>query len=44
LIRMSEGTHHEFRAQPGPDFIYLGGPRIIKKMIGEQIKPGDPRG
>jgi anti-sigma factor ChrR (cupin superfamily) len=44
LMRMSQGTHHDFKAQPGPDFIYLGVAKNGFKMFGEHIKPGDPRG
>jgi anti-sigma factor ChrR (cupin superfamily) len=44
LVRMGGGTHHEFKAQPGPDFIYLGIAKNGFKMFGEHIKPGDPRG
>jgi len=44
LIRMPPGTHHDFKAQPGPDFIYLGVAKNGFMMFGEHIKPGDPRG
>jgi quercetin dioxygenase-like cupin family protein len=44
LIRMPPGTHHEFKAQPGPDFIYLGVAKNGIVIGGEHIKPGDPRG
>ena len=44
LMTMGEGTSHEFKAQPGPDFIYLGIAKNGFKMFGEHIKPGDPRG
>jgi anti-sigma factor ChrR (cupin superfamily) len=43
LIRMPPGTHHDFKAQPGPDFIYLGVAKNGIMMFGEHIKPGDPR-
>jgi quercetin dioxygenase-like cupin family protein len=43
-IRLPPGTHHEFTAQPGPDFIYLGVAHKGFIMGGEHIKPGDPRG
>jgi anti-sigma factor ChrR (cupin superfamily) len=44
LVRQPPKTHHELKARPGPDFIYLG---IVKDgfvMFGEHIKPGDRRG
>ncbi|HMI87693.1 MAG TPA: cupin domain-containing protein [Polyangiaceae bacterium] len=44
LIRMPPGTHHDFKARPGPDFIYLGVAKNGFMMFGEHIKPGDPRG
>ena len=44
LIRMPPGTHHEFKARPGPDFIYLGIAHKGFVMGGQHIKPGDPRG
>jgi anti-sigma factor ChrR (cupin superfamily) len=44
LLRMAPGTHHELKAQPGPDFIYLGVAKSGFMMFGEHIKPGDPRG
>ena len=44
LIRMPPGTHHDFKALPGPDFIYLGVAKNGFVMGGEHIKPGDPRG
>jgi hypothetical protein len=44
LIRMPPGTHHDFKAQPGPDFIYLGIAKNGFVMGGQHIKPGDPRG
>ena len=44
LVRMPPGTHHELRARPGPDFIYLGVAHKGFLMGGEHIKPGDPRG
>ena len=44
LIRMVPGTHHELRARPGPDFIYLGIAHKGFVMGGQHIKPGDPRG
>jgi quercetin dioxygenase-like cupin family protein len=44
LIRMPPGTHHEFKALPGPDFIYLGVAMNGFVMGGQHIKPGDPRG
>ena len=40
---MAGGTNHEFKAQPGPDFIYLGIAKNGIMMFGEHIKPGDPR-
>jgi anti-sigma factor ChrR (cupin superfamily) len=43
LIRMSPGTHHDFKAQPGPDFIYLGVAHKGIMMGGQHLKPGDPR-
>jgi putative transcriptional regulator len=44
LIRLAPGTHHDFKALPGPDFIYLGIAKNGFMMFGEHIKPGDPRG
>jgi anti-sigma factor ChrR (cupin superfamily) len=44
LIRMVSGTHHELKARPGPDFIYLGIAHKGFMMGGHHIKPGDPRG
>jgi anti-sigma factor ChrR (cupin superfamily) len=44
LIRMPAGTHHDLKAQPGPDFIYLGIAYKGFVMGGQHIKPGDPRG
>jgi anti-sigma factor ChrR (cupin superfamily) len=43
LIRMPPGTHHQFKARPGPDFIYLGVAHKGFMMGGQHIKPGDPR-
>ncbi len=43
LIRMPPGTHHDFKAQPGPDFIYLGVAHKGIMMGGQHLKPGDPR-
>ena len=44
LIRLPPRSHHEFTAQSGPDFIYLGVAKNGFVMGGEHIKPGDPRG
>jgi quercetin dioxygenase-like cupin family protein len=44
LIRLPPHTHHDFTAQPGPDFIYLGIAKNGFMLFGEHIKPGDPRG
>jgi anti-sigma factor ChrR (cupin superfamily) len=43
LIRLAPGTSHEFTAQPGPDFIYLGVAKNGIIMFGVHMKPGDPR-
>jgi hypothetical protein len=43
LIRLVPGTKHDFKAQPGPDFIYLGVAKNGIIMFGEHLKPGDRR-
>jgi quercetin dioxygenase-like cupin family protein len=44
LIRLPPHSNHDFTAQPGPDFIYLGIAKNGFMLFGEHIKPGDPRG
>lgn len=43
LVRLPPGTKHDFKAQPGPDFIYLGVAKNGILMFGEHMKPGDRR-
>lgn len=43
LVRLAPGTHHDFKALPGPDFIYLGVAKGGIVMFGVHMKPGDPR-
>lgn len=44
LIRLPPHTNHDFKAQPGPDFVYLGIAKNGFMLFGQHIKPGDPRG
>jgi quercetin dioxygenase-like cupin family protein len=44
VIRLPPHSHHDFKAEPGPDFIYLGIAKNGFMLFGEHIKPGDPRG